>query len=118
MGFRGSNAWHVDYCMGWVYVLPAQQTAAQAMLDSSHPNLPKARNDHNTYTLGSIGKHNVVIACLPMGSTGTSPAVTVSAHMLSAFPLTKFCPVAGIGGGMPPQVRLGGVVVSRPVDVA
>lgn len=105
---------HNEYTVGWVCALPKEQTAATAMLDQRHGDLPKPANDSNTYTLGSIGKHNVVIACLPKGHIGNSPAATVAAQMVSTFPSVRFGLMVGIGGGIPPKVRLGDVVVSTP----
>ncbi|KAH8665584.1 ankyrin repeat protein [Ilyonectria robusta] len=105
---------HHDYTVGWVCALPKEQTAATAMLDQRHANLPKPPSDQNAYTLGSVGKHNVVIACLPKGKVGTTPAATVAAWMISTFPSIKFGLMVGIGGGIPPKVRLGDVVVSTP----
>ncbi|KAL7943334.1 ankyrin repeat-containing domain protein [Trichoderma barbatum] len=86
------------------------------MLDERHPDLPKPSNDSNSYTLGSIGEHNVVIACLPMGQYGTNSATNVATLMIRAFPFVKIGLLVGIGGGVPPKVRLGDVVVSTPVD--
>ncbi|KAL6825975.1 ankyrin repeat-containing domain protein [Trichoderma sp. SZMC 28015] len=106
---------HNEYTVGWVCALPKEQTAATAMLDQRHGDLPKPANDSNTYTLGSIGKHNVVIACLPKGHIGNNPAATVAAQMVSTFPSIRFGLMVGIGGGIPPKVRLGDVVVSTPV---
>jgi hypothetical protein len=37
------------------------------MLDETHTRLTKEKGDENEYTLGRIGVHNVVIACLPAG---------------------------------------------------
>jgi len=105
---------HDDYTIGWICALPKEQTAAMAMLDHRHVNLPKAPNDPNSYTLGSVGKHNVVIACLPKGKTGTSSAATVVTWIVSTFPSIKFCLMVGVGSGIPP-VRLGDVVVSTPI---
>ncbi|KAL7957775.1 hypothetical protein V8C34DRAFT_314629 [Trichoderma compactum] len=106
---------HNEYTVGWVCALPKEQTAATAMLDQRHDDLPKPANDSNTYTLGSIGKHNVVIACLPKGHMGNNPAATFAAQMVSTFPSVRFGLMVGIGGGIPPKVRLGDVVVSAPV---
>ncbi|KAI0598408.1 nucleoside phosphorylase domain-containing protein [Biscogniauxia sp. FL1348] len=107
-----------DYTVGWVCALPKEQTAATAMLDEIHESLPKPLSDDNTYTLGSIGGHNVVIACLPKGKIGTSSAATVAARMVDTFPSIKFGLMVGIGGGVPHRgkVRLGDVVVSVPND--
>ncbi|EHK17626.1 uncharacterized protein TRIVIDRAFT_160183 [Trichoderma virens Gv29-8] len=106
---------HNEYTVGWVCALPKELTAATAMLDQRHGALPKPANDSNTYTLGSIGKHNVVIACLPKGHIGNNSAATVATQMVSTFPSVRFGLMVGIGGGIPPKVRLGDVVVSTPV---
>ncbi|CAG2000637.1 unnamed protein product [Fusarium graminearum] len=106
---------HDEYTVGWVCALPKEQTAATAMLDQRHADLPKPSNDPNTYTLGSVGRHNVVVACLPKGRIGNNPAATVAAFMVSTFPSIRFGLMVGIGGGIPPKVRLGDVVVSTPV---
>jgi nucleoside phosphorylase len=106
---------HKAYTVGWVCALPKEQTAATAMLDRRHEGLPKPQNDPNTYTLGSVGNHNVVIACLPKGQIGNNSAANVAAWMISTFPFIKFGLMVGIGGGIPPKVRLGDVVVSTPV---
>ncbi|CAG8263195.1 unnamed protein product [Penicillium salamii] len=104
---------HDAYTIGWVCALPKEQTAARAMLDEEHEPLPTPRNDHNSYTLGSICGHNVVIACLP--NMGTNPAATVATSMINTFQSIRFGLMVGIGGGVPSKVNLGDVVVSRPV---
>ncbi|KAL7895629.1 hypothetical protein HDV64DRAFT_257366 [Trichoderma sp. TUCIM 5745] len=107
---------HDEYTVGWVCALSKEQTAATAMLDERHDCLPKPPKDPNTYNLGSIGQHNIVIACLPEGEIGTSSAATFATWMISTFPSIKFGLMVGIGGGIPPKVRLGDVVVSTPTD--
>ncbi|KAI1299150.1 purine and uridine phosphorylase [Xylaria venustula] len=103
------------YTVGWVCALPIEQTAAIAMLDQEHDHLPQPPpNDHNTYTLGSIGSHNIVVACLPKGKIGTISAATVATQMINTFPSIKFSLMVGIGGGIPPKVRLGDIVVGTP----
>jgi len=106
---------HKDYTVGWVCALPKERTAATAILDQRHADLAKPENDPNAYTLGSIHKHNIVIVCLPKGKISLIPAATVAAEMVSTFPSIKFGLMVGIGGGIPPKVRLGDVVVSTPV---
>ncbi|KAL6697324.1 hypothetical protein J3F84DRAFT_394022 [Trichoderma pleuroticola] len=107
---------HADYTIGWICALPNEQTAAIAMLDRKHPDLPSLANDDNAYTFGSIASHNIVIACLPKGRYGTNSAATIATKMLSSFPSIKFGLLVGIGGGIPSKVRLGDVVVSTPID--
>jgi nucleoside phosphorylase len=106
---------HNAYTVGWVYALPKERIAATAMLDRRHADLPKPPNDPNTYTLGSVSKHNIVIACLPKGEIGNNSVVIVATWLISTFPSIKFGLMVGIGGGVPPKVRLGDVVVSIPV---
>ncbi|KAI9034798.1 uncharacterized protein KD926_005463, partial [Aspergillus affinis] len=112
----GQPRTHNDYTVGWVCALPKEQTAATAML-KKHADLPKPPNDPNTYTLGSISHHNVVICCLPSGIYGQIQAAAAVSWMISAFPSIKFGLMVGIGGSIPTNdVRLGDVVVSQPVD--
>ncbi|KAK6503772.1 hypothetical protein TWF481_008778 [Arthrobotrys musiformis] len=105
---------HSDYTIGWVCALPKEQTAAVAMLDQIHPTLPKPPNDSNSYTLGSIGGHNIVVVCCPTGKKGTVQAGIVTARMVGTFQSIKAVLMVGIGGGIPPKVRLGDIVVSKP----
>jgi nucleoside phosphorylase len=107
-----------DYTVGWICALPLEAASATAMLDEIHEK-PRKRlsNDHNVYTLGCIGEHNIVIACLPAGVYGTNPAAMVATQMLSSFESITFGLMVGIGGGVPSaerDIRLGDVVVSKP----
>ncbi|KAJ4194607.1 hypothetical protein NW759_016492 [Fusarium solani] len=106
---------HSDFTVGWLCALPKEQTAATAMLDQIHPELPKPQDDPNTYTLGSIGKHNIAIACLPKGKIGNIAAAAFATQMVRTFPSIRVGLMVGIGGGIPPKVRLGDVVVSTPI---
>jgi nucleoside phosphorylase len=91
------------------------------MLDAEHEDLSLAPGDMNMYTLGEIGGHNIVMACLPSGIMGITPAAKVAADMLRSFPNIRFGLMVGIGGGAPApharpndDIRLGDVVVSIP----
>ncbi|KAF3133468.1 hypothetical protein TWF569_010445 [Orbilia oligospora] len=92
---------HYDYTVGWVCALSKEQTAAFAMLDKQHPDLPIPSTDNNNYILGEICGHNVVIACLPSGQIGNNPAVAVATQMISTFQSIRFGLMVGIGGGVP-----------------
>jgi nucleoside phosphorylase len=106
--------------VGWVCALPIELEAAQAMLDEEHESFRPCSDDANIYTLGRVGKHNVVIACLPKGQIGTNSAATVAVQMKFSFPSIQFGLMVGIGGGVPNEkadIRLGDVVVSTPNNV-
>ncbi|EPS35946.1 hypothetical protein H072_10611 [Dactylellina haptotyla CBS 200.50] len=111
---------HGDYKVGWVCAQPKEQTAATAMLDEIHKDLPKPpkSRDSNSYTLGSIGEHDIVIASLPKGKGGAASAASVAVQMINTFPNIKFGLMVGVGGGIPnkSKIRLGDVVVSSPTD--
>ncbi|KIL95675.1 hypothetical protein FAVG1_00413 [Fusarium avenaceum] len=115
MNSRKAELKHEDYDVGWVCALPIEMAAATAVLDNIHPSLPGHTNDVNTYTLGNIGEHNIVIACLP--SYGTNNAATVASDMRRSFPFARLGLMVGIGGGVPGQddIRLGDVVVGKRV---
>jgi nucleoside phosphorylase len=108
---------HDDYTVGWICALPLEMAAAKVMLDEVHTKLPQPRHDHNTYVLGEIAGHNVVIACLPSGVYGTTLAAVVAEQMLSTFHSIRFGLMVGIGGGVPSlsaDIQLRDVVVSKP----
>jgi nucleoside phosphorylase len=107
-----------EYYVGWICALDIELTAAISMLDAHHESLPRAPADDNTYILGRVGKHNVVVAALPLGQMGTNSAAQVASHMLRTFTAIKVGLMVGIGGGVPRppkyDIRLGDIVVSKP----
>jgi nucleoside phosphorylase len=106
-----------DYTVGWICALPVELAAAQEMFDEVDEPIVTDNLDPSLYSLGRIGVHNVVITCLPAGSTGTQSAATVAARMKSRFTLIRFGLMVGIGGGVPSvefDIRLGDVVISQP----
>ncbi|KAK9847080.1 hypothetical protein MYU51_020478, partial [Penicillium brevicompactum] len=108
---------HDRYTIAWICALYIEMAAAQAMLDESHETLPIHADDRNTYILGDINRHNVVIACLPEGQYGTNNAAIVMTNMKRTFPAIRACLMVGIGGGVPSKadVRLGDIVVGTRV---
>ncbi|RAK91106.1 ankyrin repeat-containing protein [Aspergillus costaricaensis CBS 115574] len=104
------------YTIAYITALPKEQTAVLATLDTiHHQHIPTPVSDKNTYTLGSIPPHNIVLICLPtMGTTSAASAVTSLLHM---FPSIRFALLVGVAGGVPSNgVKLGDVVVSVPVS--
>jgi hypothetical protein len=105
--------------IGWICALPVEAAAATLMLDESFGILDfQDITDSNTYTLGRIGKHHVVIACLPGGQYGTTSATTVANNMVRTFSKSlRIGLMVGVGGGIPSaahDIRLGDIVISYP----
>ncbi|RFU79488.1 nucleoside phosphorylase domain-containing [Trichoderma arundinaceum] len=105
-----------DYTVGWICATFIERVAARAFLDEIHEG-PEyvAQNDNNNYTIGRIGKHNVVIAAPPDGECGLSSAATVGRDMLHSFQNVRIGLMVGVAGGAPSpehDIRLGDVVVS------
>lgn len=103
------------YTVGWICAIPTELAAARTFLDEKHAT-PEAvaRNDNNSYTLGTIGKHNVVIAILPKREYGIAVAATVARDLVHSFPNIRIGLMVGVGGGAPSEqhdIRLGDVVV-------
>ena len=73
------------------------------MLDERHEMLPQPSTDDNNYTLGRIGPHNVVMACLPAAVTGVTSAARVAEQMRATFTSLRFSLMVGIGGGVPSE---------------
>ncbi|CEJ93014.1 hypothetical protein VHEMI08634 [[Torrubiella] hemipterigena] len=107
------------YQIGWICALPIEVAAAKEMFDESFGTLdeqPKA--DTNSYALGRVGRHYVVIASLPDGQYGTTSAAAVAINMMRTFSRSvRIGLMVGIAGGIPSSdhdIRLGDIVVSRP----
>ncbi|KAJ5729398.1 uncharacterized protein N7483_003906 [Penicillium malachiteum] len=104
---------HDDYTVGWICALPLEIAAAELMLDTIHPRLVNPPTYQNTYTLGNIGEHNIVIACLT--TYGIAPAAVAATRLLATFHSIRFGLMVGIGGGVPSSnvdIRLGDIVFS------
>ncbi|KZL86169.1 g-protein beta wd-40 repeats containing [Colletotrichum incanum] len=108
------------YTIGWICVFVTEYVAAQVFLDEKHePPESISAHDSNKYTLGRMGKHNVVIAALPDGRCSFSSVTSVTRDMLHSFKNIRVELMFGIGGGAPSpdsdrDIRLGNIVVSPP----
>ncbi|KAL9572328.1 hypothetical protein ACKAV7_003529 [Fusarium commune] len=104
---------HERYTVAWICALHIEMAAARAMLDEEHVDCPRQANDMNSYVLGSIKNHNVVIACLPAEQYGTNNAASVLSNMRRTFPNIEIGLMVGIGGAVPlkADIRLGDIVV-------
>ncbi|PTB60188.1 hypothetical protein M431DRAFT_173651 [Trichoderma harzianum CBS 226.95] len=106
-----------SYTIAWICALSIEMAAANAMLDGVHPSLPSNEKDSNSYILGNVGRHNIVVACLPADHYGTNSAAIVANNLIRTFPSIRTGLMVGIGGGVPGSVdvRLGDVVVGYNV---
>lgn len=104
------------FTVGWICAISTESVAARQFLDEEYDQPTSVSpNDNNTYTLGRMGQHRVVIAVLPDGEYGTTSAATVARDMVHSFPNIRIGLMVGIGGGAPSKkhdIRLGDVVVS------
>ncbi|PTB49865.1 hypothetical protein M431DRAFT_512633 [Trichoderma harzianum CBS 226.95] len=105
-----------EFQIGWICALPVEVAAAKEMLDENFGILDEQdRNDTNSYILGRIGRHYVVIAGL--GLYGLTSATVVVIHMMRTFQSLRVGLMVGIAGGIPSpnhDIRLGDIVVSYP----
>ncbi|KAG9250568.1 pfs domain-containing protein [Emericellopsis atlantica] len=108
---------HEHYTIAWICALHIEMAAAIAVLDKNHRELLKPANDKNSYVLGSIQDHNIVIAGLPSNEYGLVNAAHVLADLVRTFPSIRQGLMVGVGGGVPSKedVRLGDVVVGTRV---
>jgi nucleoside phosphorylase len=110
-----------DYTVGWICALLTENVAARAFLDDEHEGPDQVtEHDNNSYTLGRIGKRNVVIAVLPHRDCGMTNATSIGKDMLHTFTNIRIVLMVGIASGAPRlpkhDSRRGNVVVSAPGD--
>jgi nucleoside phosphorylase len=108
-----------EFQIGWICALPIEAAAAKEMLDEDFGILEEQdAADTNSYRLGRIGKHYVVIACLPGGQYGACAATAVANNMVRTFSKSlRIGLMVGVGGGIPStdhDIRLGDIVISCP----
>jgi nucleoside phosphorylase len=103
-----------DYTVGWICSGMTEYVAAKILLDATHQASGYAPpDDTNTYTLGTIGKHNVVMTAVADQALAT--AAVVANDMRVSFPNIEIGLLVGIGGGAPTEMNdicLGDIVVS------
>ncbi len=105
-----------DFSIGIVCPLAIEAVEMRLMCDERYERQSFSSNDM-VYDVGRIGKHDVVIASLPLGHTGIANAASVTKELLLTFTNTKTILLVGIGGGVSSphnDIRLGDVVVSSP----
>jgi hypothetical protein len=66
-----------EYTVGWISALVTEYVVALEFLDEEYGEKPVHIR---------IGDHNVVMACLPKASYGTTSAASVAKDMTRSFP--------------------------------
>jgi len=107
-----------DYTVGWICAVGKELVAAQAFLDDKHgtpDHMPV--NNNNTYTLGRVGKHNVVVTAMLHQQYGLVSAAVVAKNIVRSFPNVRIGLIVGISKGAPSpkhNICLGNIAVSSP----
>lgn len=88
---------------------------------SGYGPYPRARGDLNSYDMGRIAGHNVVLAYMPDESMGKVDAATTAGDLRKTFDRIELCLVVGICGAVPKidhgktDIILGDVIISTLV---
>lgn len=100
-----------DYVVGLVCRLSVEVAAAKSALDRVHDNLPTGHDSdgNNTYILGNLQGHNVVVAYPKV--YGKSSLADVTAQLHASYPSVRFNLMVGIEGGACPIRRMMFVLV-------
>lgn len=86
------------------------------MLNKQYVKLLQYSKDNNTYILGYIANHNIVIACLLVGLLENNSATSVTMQMAFTFPNISIRLMVGIGGRIPNgkhDIYLRDIIVSK-----
>jgi len=92
-----------------------QLAAVRVLFDQEYASISMPACDTNAYVLGRIGEHDVVVAGLPAGHSGSISVASVIAGAHHSFPDIRKAVMLGVAGAAPSEkydVRLGDVVVT------
>ncbi|KAK5045298.1 hypothetical protein LTR84_009404 [Exophiala bonariae] len=105
-----------------ICALRTESDAVEALFDQfweEEVEYDKVRGDSNSYTLGRIGRHNVVLAYMP--GMGKAASATVAGSFRASFPSIRLALIVGVCGGVPrdkamnSDILLGDVIISTGV---
>ncbi|KXJ86587.1 hypothetical protein Micbo1qcDRAFT_186054 [Microdochium bolleyi] len=112
-----------DFEIAIICALVHEADAVEALFDHHWEDdgtpYDKAPGDLNAYSIGSIGRHNVVLAHMP--GMGKASAAAVAAHCKMSFPGIRLALIVGVCGAVPfygddrREIVLGDVIVSSGV---
>lgn len=127
--FTGLNSWDSiqpqtrgDFQVVIICALPLEANAVEALFDQRWDRdgnvYGKAWRDRNSYSLGRMGHHNVILAWMP--GMGNNSAASVASDCRFSFENIKLALVVGICGGVPfrkngEEIVLGDVVISEGI---
>lgn len=111
-----------DFEVAIICALRTESDAVEATFDQfweEEVEYEKVKGDSNSYTLGRIGRHNVVLAYMP--GMGKAASATSAASFRASFPSIRLGLIVGICGGIPrdedanSDILLGDVIISTGV---
>ncbi|KAF3932112.1 hypothetical protein ABW20_dc0107063 [Dactylellina cionopaga] len=113
-----------DFEITIICALPLEASAIKTILEqtdiSTYNNedddsgAGKSASDSNQYTIGKIGRHNVVLVHMP--SMGKISAAAAASNLKHSFRNIKLALLVGICGGVPKgDIRLGDVAIGKQV---
>ncbi|UKZ74462.1 hypothetical protein TrVFT333_002131 [Trichoderma virens FT-333] len=94
---------HKRYLIAWICE-PSVLTPASLMLDRIHEDLIPRPSDSNSYILGNIGRHNIVITSAPPSEKPTAGPVALA--LRRTFPSIQIAMMMGTGGGVPGSLNM------------
>ncbi|KAF9774564.1 hypothetical protein IL306_007428 [Fusarium sp. DS 682] len=120
----GRPASRADFPLAIICALPLEADAIDALFDEHWDcsDYSKAHGDPNAYSIGRIGRHNVVLAYMPEAGKANGTAVATNCRV--SFPGVKLAIVVGVCGAVPfipgprdenHEIILGDVILSQGV---
>nr|XP_036579199.1 Nephrocystin-3-like protein 3 [Colletotrichum truncatum]KAF6786685.1 Nephrocystin-3-like protein 3 [Colletotrichum truncatum] len=113
---------HLDFHVALICALPLELDAAVLALDEiwdeREVDFRSASGDYNSYTLGRMGHHNVVLVLLP--NKGKASAASAANSLGLNFGALKLALLCGVCGGVPrptsdAEIVLGDIIISESI---
>ncbi|KAJ8113228.1 hypothetical protein ONZ43_g5200 [Nemania bipapillata] len=109
-----------DFAIAIFCALPLEADAVATLFDNHWDDkYGKAEGDTNTYSIGAIGHHNIVLVHLP--NMGKVAAATAAAVLRTSYPAIRLALVVGVCGGVPfgkppnDEIYLGDIIISDTI---
>jgi hypothetical protein len=106
-----------DYTIGWLVPLATEYNAVQRLLDAQHERLDYPEGTLNSYTLGRVGLHNVVVVYRNSLSirSDVKDMAPMADEMMRVFPNLELCVVRGTGTNRNPAFRFMNSILGTPM---